>query len=324
MTTRQEDAKQEILKRIIVTTQHVTLAKMFILNLDRARHYESGVLQQQYAQQLEHIKPERIALRPTVAEGDLIQASDYLISIVSVGEAIWSLIHEGALLHDSRLTTVDTNLNWTTVVAGSGTSGGWTFDEFSIPLPYEVFFSPSHRFNAKETLTDPNLFLLESGITGADTEVIEALKDSIGCFRKGLYRPSTVLLGKAMEGTWIELGISIGNYITGTSTKKTRYLETMTDDKISIWVKIGKILDLYNDSSLVGRLVRDSGISVNEIKNICVWSDVLREARNAIHFGVKPTIPNTYEKVAVLLLASAQNLRKLYHVKKVAEQTRQP
>jgi len=66
--------------------------------------------------------------------------------------------------------------------------------------------------------------------------------------------------------------------------------------------------------------VAQSGIRAGEIESIVIWSEVLRDARNAIHFGVKPVIPNTYEKVAVLLLAAADNLSKLYHIKRVAEQ----
>lgn len=61
-------------------------------------------------------------------------------------------------------------------------------------------------------------------------------------------------------------------------------------------------------------------LRAGEIESVVIWSEVLREARNAIHFGVKPVIPNTYEKVAVLLLAAAGNLAKLYHIKRVAQQ----
>jgi hypothetical protein len=50
-----------------------------------------------------------------------------------------------------------------------------------------------------------------------------------------------------------------------------------------------------------------------------VWSDAVRDSRNTIHFGVAPTTPNTYEKVAALLLGAVPNVRVLYQVKNAAD-----
>jgi hypothetical protein len=315
----EEEVKKEIIKRVVVTRQHLTLAKAFILNLARTDKHDLRRLSDQYAKQRGYNKPKNeIALRPNVDEASLVEASEYFTSILSMGEATWALIHEGVLLHDGLLTEIDNYLGWTTAIAGSGQYGGWTFEEFSMKIPVAVTFAPSHRCNTEEVLTDPNLFLLEAGIEGADSEVIEALEDAINCFRKELYRASVVLLGKAMEGAWVEMGIALAHSVPSNAQfNKAKFMETMTDEA-SLVKKINEILKLYKNKDVVGDVAGRFGIRAGELESIVIWSEVLRDARNAIHFGVKPVFPNAYEKVAVLLLAAASNLSKLYHIKQIA------
>jgi hypothetical protein len=315
----QEEAKEELIRRVVVTRQHVTLAKAFILNLVRIKEYEPTTLSDQFAKQRGFNKPSQISLRPDVDEAALYQASEYLISILSLGEATWALIHEGVLLYNGHHTNLDTHVRWTTVVAGGGQSGGWPLEELSMEVPIQITFAPSHRYDTKEVLTNPNLFLLEAGIEGADSEVVEALQDAINCFRKELYRASVILLGKAMEGAWLEMGIALAHSVPSDAHfNKAKFIEMMTDET-PLAKKIDEVRKLYKNKDLVSNVMNQTGIRAGEIEGIVIWSEVLRDARNAIHFGVKPVIPNTYEKVAVLLLAAADNLSKLYHIKRVAE-----
>lgn len=245
--------------------------------------------------------------------------AEYFISIIAIGEATWALVHDGTLLYDSVLTEIDTNLPWTDAIAGSGSFGDWTFEEFSMKVPVSVVFAPSHRVDTTETLTDPNLFRLAAGIEGADSEVVQAMDDAVNCFRKELYRASVVLLGKAMEGAWVEMGIALAHSATGKpGFNSEEFIEGMADES-PLARKIDRILKLYRNRDLVGDAISRFGVRPGELEGVVVWSDVLRDARNAIHFGVKPLIPNDYEKVAVLLLAAANNLSKLYHVKAVAQ-----
>ena len=66
-------------------------------------------------------------------------------------------------------------------------------------------------------------------------------------------------------------------------------------------------------------IIKEAEILPSAIDSIIVWSEVLREARNAIHFGAKPTIPNSYEKVSVLLIDGAKNFSVMYKIKSIAD-----
>lgn len=316
-----EQVKQEITKNIIVTRQEIALATAFLLNLKRTDEYESNALIARFATERGHTKPGQVLIHPSVDIDSVIaQVAAYIVATIACAEAIWLLIHDGVLLYRNSVTDTDMHIGWTTVVSGgSGQTGGWSLDDFRIQVPIKLSFTPSHRQTANEALTNPSLLVLLSKIHGADTEVVDAVQDSITCFRRNLFRATVVLLGKAMEGAWIELGVALANSVPGgTSFNKTKFLEQMADDSSTI-KKANEILRLYKNKEYIGNVMDKFGIPVSEIENILVWSEVLRDARNAIHFGVRPTIPNTYEKAAVLLLAGADHLSKMYQIKRSAE-----
>lgn len=45
---------------------------------------------------------------------------------------------------------------------------------------------------------------------------------------------------------------------------------------------------------------------------VIIWSDIVRDARNVLHHNVQPGLPNTYEKVAALLMGAARYIGLLY------------
>ena len=319
----EQEARKEILARVVVSKQNVTLAEDYLLCQPRDKVYESLAVVSDFTREQGHTKPDRIILhRDADIEADLTRGAEYFTSVLSIAEAIWLCIHEGILIHSSQRVEFDNHIRWTTIPpqGGSGQSGGWTLEEFRMELPRTIAFSFSHRrIDTSETLTNPNLFLLESGISGADAEVVEALQDSVNCFRKRLFRPAVVLLGKAMEGAWVEAGIALAQSVSeGSQFNKSKFVEKMTSET-PVMKKIDEVLNLYKNKNLIGDIPDRCGVRTSEVENIIVWSKVLQMARNAIHFGVKPIIPNSYEKVAVLLLSGAENLSKLYLIKKTAE-----
>ena len=128
------------------------------------------------------------------------------------------------------------------------------------------------------------------------------------------------MLGKAMEGAWIEVGCSIAKASLLEDEKKGRIIQKLQDDSESVPAKIKQVLDLYKNKDLSRGIIKAAEILPSSIESIVVWSNVLREARNAIHFGVKPTIPNSYEKVSVLLIDGAHNFSLMYRIKRVSDE----
>jgi hypothetical protein len=317
---RPEEAEKLFKSSIIVHRQDITLAKDFLLKLPRSEKHRFDDLLSRFSRLRGFNPPQRISLRPDLDKSGFTQAIGDLISKFALAEATWGLIHDGILMHSGQVTQLSTQVQWTTVVDGSGNSGGWSFDEYTTYVPVNFSFTPSHRVvTNEEVLTDPDLFIMEAGIDGADPEISEAVEDSVRCFRNNLYRASAILLGKAMEGAWIELGLAFAKAIpTDTDFKVSKFTEMISDDS-PLAKKLDEIKKLYtNRKELVAQILKNAEVRPSDLDQILIWSEVLRDARNAIHFGAKPSIPNSYEKVAVLLLAGAKSLSTLYRIKRFA------
>ncbi|MDQ0272748.1 hypothetical protein [Cytobacillus purgationiresistens] len=56
------------------------------------------------------------------------------------------------------------------------------------------------------------------------------------------------------------------------------------------------------------------------LQEIRIWTDVVREARNAIHFGAKLNTDNNYEKTGMILLASISHFKTIYYLKKMLDE----
>ncbi|HUU08301.1 MAG TPA: hypothetical protein VMW61_02130, partial [Dehalococcoidales bacterium] len=67
-------------------------------------------------------------------------------------------------------------------------------------------------------------------------------------------------------------------------------------------------------------VAKQSGFNQRYLKEVLNWSNVVRDSRNAVHYGADPATQNTYEKVAALLLGAVPNLRTLYTIRQAAEE----
>ena len=65
--------------------------------------------------------------------------------------------------------------------------------------------------------------------------------------------------------------------------------------------------------ALVGVVVT-LGVSLPALRQVAIWADQVRESRNILHYQIEPVLPNTYEKVATLLLGAAPYLKVIYAV----------
>ena len=218
------------------------------------------------------------------------------------------------------------SIGWTTVIPGSGGhSGGWTFDELTIPVPNRVRRAPSSAGSNNQFLAEPDLYLHTLGIPNMHTEVASAFREAVKCFRHELFTAALTMLGKASEGAWLELGASLLGYVPSnqqSSISKQRVV--LEDPMIGTIRKIDAVLTVFDRKEIFSPLSALSGINPRELRTVAVWSDTVRDSRNTIHFGVSPATPNTYEKVAALLLGTVPNVRILYRLKEAADAGLQP
>lgn len=166
-----------------------------------------------------------------------------------------------------------------------------------------------------QPLSNPDLFLHTLDIPGLHNEVENSLREAVSCFRHELYLACLAMLGRASEGAWIELGLKLVNAIPPESHEKAQNIKDKLEDSfVSIGKKIMEILKLYECKDIFADIYKKSDVKVQDLRNAVVWSDSIRESRNSIHYGVKSSMPNTYEKVAALLIGAVPHIRLLYKV----------
>lgn len=321
MPIQQNEARQQVLNQIRISRQLVTLAKSFLMQTDCPPEFSPEDLGTRFAKGQGYDKIEHVVLHPSVdVERQLLQVAGRLSCELAFGHALRNLVSANYYMASSPLRVVEPSQEWTTLVpGGSGHSSGWRFEELRHVLPERVLRSPLFQLLATERFTDPDLFALDAGLEGAHSEVVEAVRDAVLCLRESLYRPAVAQLGKAVEGAWIELGLALAKTLPAGDPVRQKVEDNMKDDDRSIAKKITDVRDFYSRRDLLGTVIKQAGVRPEELNSVIVWADVVREARNAIHFGAAPAVANTYEKVVVLFLDGAKSLSLVYVIKRAAD-----
>jgi hypothetical protein len=305
-----------------MTNQLVTLAKAFLMSSQITQgHHETSTLIRQFAKLQGHEVIQEVVINAAVdPEPYLSGAAGYLSCELALSQALWELVHLGYFMYQGSPRTQQVSQPWTSIFEQSGgTRASWHFEDLGYAVPGRVFVTPFWRYNTADAITDPDLFILESGMQGADPEIVEALRDAVLCLRHGLYRPAVTMLGKAMEGAWIEFGVALLAAVRDDTGFDHDDFSEMIEGDSSIAKKITEVFDLYGSKNALNHVVKASKIRPVELKSAVIWSDVVREARNSIHFGVKPTMANSYEKVVALFLEGSRSLGLLYKITNVAD-----
>ncbi|MDR4462048.1 MAG: hypothetical protein MRJ67_16280 [Nitrospirales bacterium] len=315
------DPESTIRSRVSVTRQKVLIAKAIVFN-------EATTLVT-YDDLLNHVfranavvVPLPVVLHKSVdTNASLTAIADSISWRLATTEAIWSLVHSGLLIAFGDTQTKTAIVPWTTIVPGSGGhSSSWQFEEYSLPVPGRVRRSPSSLGEPNQFLSEPDLYLHAMDVPSMDVEVTNAFAESVKCFRNELFTASLAMLGKASEGAWLELGASLIALVpSGEESKYAKQRSILEDPMMGTYRKIEAVLKMFDHQELFGQVSKSSGVRLQELRSVAVWSDAVRDSRNTIHFGVAPATPNTYEKLAALLLGAVTNVRILYRVKDSAD-----
>lgn len=316
-----DEARATLEENIRVTRQQVTIAKAFILKNFKQ---DTEALIADFLKEMEVTVPTQIVIPQTVdTEENLRQAAQGLSWKLAACEAIWGVITSGLIIPcDLSLSEPIGTLQWTMVVPGGGQSSSWHLEHFSVPVPRRLLMPRSISSELDQPLSDPDLFLHKLKIPNLHGEVQESLREAVLCFRQELYLACLAMLGKASEGAWINLGLTLLNAIPDDgSLKKDKVKSRIEDPFIGIGKKIIETLKLYERKDLLEHVHKTSGVTIQDLRNAVIWSDLVRESRNSIHYGVKPSMPNNYEKVAALLIGAVPHLSLLYKIMSAANST---
>lgn len=221
-------------------------------------------------------------------------------------EAIWSLFSANLLFpakNGEKLIVPINNLGYSFHMSGHIIE----WKNLSIAIWEKIQFSRSIS-TEMQILSDPDLFLHTLNILNIHHDVEEALREAVRCFRHELYLASLTMLGRAVEGSWIEMGLKLANINSaGKSLEKI-----LLDQFVGIGKKINKICDFYGNTDKTFR--ENVNVNINDLIFVSTWSDVVRDSRNSIHYGAISSIPNNYEKIASLLIGAVPYLRLLYKI----------
>lgn len=312
---KESEALQSIENQINVTPQKVTIAKSYIL-----QHFKENTSEmiREFLLSVEAKMPLEIVIHQSVDTVGMIKKAAEAISwTLSYCEAIWGLISANLLIPASDQSRNHLqHLPWTTVVPGQGgMSSGWDLQHLSVPIPTSVMLPRSRHSKENQPLSDPDLFLHNISIPNLQKDIEDSLREAVLCFRQELYLACLAMLGRASEGAWIELGLKlVKSVVTKEPKNANKVKDKLEDPFVGIGKKIMEILKLYERKDILGHIHEKSGVSIQDLRNAVIWSDQVRESRNSIHYGVKPSMPNSYEKVAAILIGAVPHIRLLYRV----------
>jgi hypothetical protein len=315
------DAESTIRSKVSVTRQRVVVAKAIVFNNATTPVSCDDLLAAVYKAN-EVVVPRPVVLHESVdTDVMLAKVADSISWRLATTEAIWSLVHSGLLISVGDVRNQSATVDWTTVVPGSGgTSSGWQFEDYSLPVPSRVRRSPSALTASNQFLSEPDLYLHALGVPTMHAEVSNAFAEAVKCFRAELFTATLAMLGKASEGAWLELGASLIAAIPRSDEAKfSKQRSILEDPMMGTYRKIEAVLTVFDHQELFGTTAKAAGVKLQELRAVSVWSDTVRDSRNTIHFNVAPVTPNTYEKVAALLLGAVPNIRILYEVKGAAD-----
>jgi hypothetical protein len=317
------EARARIQAKIEVTPQMVTIAKVGILKLCQSRNETESLIKKFLAEMGAEMPKGKLMLDASPEPLEILdRISNSVNWHVASSEAIWDLVNSGMLIAQAggntfEMTVVNFHIEWMDRAYGSS----WSFEDYKIQVPRFVIkrLSKIVNENTHLFLSNHDLYIHNMNIHNADPEIISALREAIRCFRYELFLASVTMLGKASEGAWLELGASLVNAVNGQDRVVGRIKGILEDTQVGVNKKIDAVIQLYERRDLFPDFARNSGVNLQDLKDAALWSDAVRDSRNTIHFGNSPSIPNTYEKVAALILGATPVFRDIYQLKLVAD-----
>jgi len=307
-----EDCKKWIVDHIDVSRTIVVLAKSFVIKNNKI--CSGDELLSEFLEKNEANKPIDVVIHPSVdTEAYLRKAAKSISYELAFCQAVWELIGSGHIIPGGNLNIRNvSSIQWTTIVRGSGGHrSSWQFNDYLISIPEKLI--PAQLQHSKPMpLTDGDLYLKEINVNNLHPDIEISILEAIRCFKYDLYLASLTMLGKAVEGVWLELGFALSDLITN-SGKREKIRSDLRNPRYGIVKKMELIIKLYSSQEMEW-LWQSSGIRPKDLKQVEMWSNSVRESRNDIHFGAEPPMRNTYDKVAALIIGAVPNIKTIYKI----------
>jgi len=187
---------------------------------------------------------------------------------------------------------------------------GLTYDDRrcsgGIIVPLSFYYLPHvHRPPLVTGLADPDIFVQGIGSKSLDPGIHEAIHQALECFRRGLYLPAMAMLAAGVEAEWTECGLAVSKKL---GIKK---LDAVVSEPLT---GIGRIV-LETRKALedggAKPLLKAAGQTISKVLEAESWTTVIRDKRNALHWGKSRSFVADHSSTAALLLGAPIHLSTL-------------
>jgi hypothetical protein len=286
-----EDAGTQITAALAVTREDIARAKAWLAASAGGRTEE--LIETWLSEQRFAVPKEVNTDLPNCGELLLPIARAYSVRLAFY-QAVWELVSAGALI------PAGTPSSWEASLASRTSHGGCGIPLKSIrcSFPQAIERMPL----APGVPTDPDVFLQGINCATLHPGIREAIAQALGCFRRGLYMPATVMLAAAAEATWTECGVAVAKKLGNAK------LDGVVSDPLASIAKIVTETRKALEQPDGKVLLKAAGQHIAKVSDAEVWTTALRDRRNALHWGKAKSFIADHSETGTLLMGSPLHL----------------
>lgn len=296
---RADEASTRIVAAIQVTPEDVARAKDYIL---ASQDRETDVLAVRWlSDQVGKLSTTIIVDAASAPDECDRYARAYSLRLAFY-QAVWDLVNAGVLLPAG-------SSGWSPRLDARHAHGGEgvPLESIRCPFPTQITRPPLTRADVPQT--DLDLFLRGAPSIKLPPGIVEGIRQALVCFQRGLYLPALVMLAAATEATWLECATALSAKL------KDRKLQDATTNP---YAGFGLLVALMRKAleRPDGKLVlKAAGVTLARLTDAAVWTTVLRERRNAVHWGKAASFIAQHSDAGTLIMAAPQHLDTLERIR---------
>lgn len=286
-----EEAPKFIRSNLTVLREDIARAKSYLIKHPhgRAENLAASWLKEQGIEQPGQINTDHDEQIQNIIRAYSLRKAFY--------QAVFELVASGDIILTEATTKFEPSLGFS---QGGGSQFGMRMTMQA--QKYDMGFAEPHSFQKislpDDMPSDPDIFLDGISCTSLHPGIREAVEQSLACFRRGLYMPATAMLAAATEATWSECGAAVA-----TNLADARLTNLFSDPYASISKKVADLSNALEQPN--GKaLVKSAGSSIAKVREAEVWTGVLRDRRNALHWTKAKSFVADHSETATLLIAS--------------------
>lgn len=286
-----EEAPKYIQSNLTVLREDIARAKSYLIKHanGRAENLAASWLKDQGIEQPGQINTDNEAQIQNIIRGYTLRKAFY--------QAVFELVASGDIILTDAVTKFEPSLGFT-----QGGDSPFGMRSSMQAQKYDMGFAEPHSFQKislpDDMPSDADIFLDGINCTSLHPGIREAVEQGLACFRRGLYMPATAMLAAATEATWSECGVAVAMHLSDTK------LTNLFSDAYSSISK--KVADLSNalEQPNGKALLKSAGSSIAKVREAEVWTGVLRDRRNALHWTKAKSFIADHSETATLLIAA--------------------